>query len=53
MITMQQAMQAYLTQLNGQISEYQANVNNTLQILNDLQSSQQAVATWLAQNPAA
>ena len=53
MITMQQAMQAYLTQLNGQVQEYQANVNNLLAMLGDLQAQQQAVALWLAQNPAA
>jgi prefoldin subunit 5 len=48
---MQQAMQVYLTQLNQQIQEYQANVNNLLEMLGTIQSQQAAVATWLANNP--
>jgi hypothetical protein len=50
---MQQAMQVYLTQLNQQLQEYQANVNNLLELLGNIQAQQAAVAAWLAANPGA
>lgn len=51
-MTIQDALQNYMTQLNQQILEYQANVTNIMAILDQLQEQQKAVAQWLAANPA-
>jgi len=50
-MTIQDALQNYMSQLNSQILEYQANVTNIMAVLDQLQEQQKVVAQWLAANP--
>jgi len=51
-MTIHEVLVAQLQQIAGQIQAYQADINNLLPMLNQLQQQEQAIITWLASNPA-
>lgn len=52
-MTIQQVLTCQLDQISGQIAAYQADINNLLPMLSQLQQQQQAIITWLTANPSA
>ncbi len=51
-MTMHEVVQCLLAQIEGQVAAYNADINNTLTLLNTLQQQAQVLITWLANNPA-
>jgi NADH:ubiquinone oxidoreductase subunit E len=51
-MTIHEVLTNQLQQIAGQIGAYQADINNLLPILNNLQQQEQAIVLWLANNPA-
>lgn len=51
-MTIHDVLQQQLNSITGQINAYQADINNLLPMLASLQLEQQAIVTWLANNPA-
>jgi uncharacterized protein involved in exopolysaccharide biosynthesis len=52
-MTIQQVLQQQLAQIESQIAAYNADINNLLPMLNNLQQEAQAIIQWLAANPGA
>jgi hypothetical protein len=51
-MTIHQVLTLQLEQIGSQIQAYQADINNLLPMINQLQQQQQVIITWLAHNPA-
>lgn len=50
-MSIQQVLTLQLDQINSQIAAYQADINNLLPMLAQLNQSQQVIVQWLASNP--
>lgn len=51
-MTMHDVVNQQLAQIESQVAAYQADINNLLPMLNNLQQQAQVLITWLANNPA-
>jgi conjugal transfer/entry exclusion protein len=51
-MTIHDVLQQQLEQIGGQIHAYQADINNLLPLLQNLQQQEAAIIQWLANNPA-
>lgn len=51
-MTAYEVMTNQLAQTQAQITAYQTDVSNLLNLINGLQQQEQAIITWLSTNPA-
>lgn len=50
-MTIQEVMQQQLSQINGQLAAYDADITNLLTLMTNLAEQRNVIVAWLAANP--